>query len=149
MESASALHCPDAKRNLLDDLNRFDMTEEHLSLHDSIRFKCSLRAENTLLPAPSEKEVVAVFLRFTNAPKIIFRCHHCVFRLYIWTILIRVKPRTSHERAIMKENWGEQGEKEDEEVTLQSCTSNPDRTNPIQSNPILIEPIQPGGEGGD
>ena len=30
--------------------------------------------------------------------------------------LIRVKPRTSHERAIMKENWGEQGEKEDEEV---------------------------------
>ena len=26
MESASALHCPDAKRNLLDDLNRFSMT---------------------------------------------------------------------------------------------------------------------------
>ena len=33
---------------------------------------------------------------------------------------IRVKPRTSHERAIMKENWGEQGggEKEDEEVNI-------------------------------
>ena len=30
MESASALHCPDAKRNLLDDLNRLDMTEEHM-----------------------------------------------------------------------------------------------------------------------
>ena len=38
--------------------------------------------------------------------------------------LIRVKPRTSHERAIMKENWGEQGEKEDEEVILQSGKSN-------------------------
>ena len=38
----SSLACPDAKRNLLDDLNL---------------------AENTLLPAPGDKESVAVFLR--------------------------------------------------------------------------------------
>ena len=38
----STLACPDAKRNLLEDLNL---------------------AENTLLPAPGDKESVAVFLR--------------------------------------------------------------------------------------
>ena len=38
----STLACPDAKRNLLDDLNL---------------------AESTLLPAPGDKESVAVFLR--------------------------------------------------------------------------------------
>jgi hypothetical protein len=37
-----ATHCPDAKRNILDDLNR---------------------AESTMLPPPPDKESVAVFLR--------------------------------------------------------------------------------------
>ena len=49
-------------------------------------------------------------------------------------IFIRVKPRTSHERAIQKENWGENGDKEDEEVAI---LSNPKQTNPIVTHPIL------------
>ena len=102
MESASALHCPDAKRNLLDDLNRLFLknplhrylleirwcertTLRYLHLQCKIyiyigkSFQCKslpyifhmnighvFRAENTLLPPPSEKEAVAVFLRLTG-----------------------------------------------------------------------------------
>ena len=66
------------------------------------------RAENTLLPPPSEKEAVAVFLRLTRH----------LFCLKHDNCGGRVKPRTEREREIMKENWGERGvdNKEEEEV---------------------------------
>ena len=67
------------------------------------------RAENTLLPPPSEKEAVAVFLRLTRHFCCCLKHDNCGGR---------VKPRTEREREIMKENWGERGvdNKEEEEV---------------------------------
>ena len=67
------------------------------------------RAENTLLPAPSDKEAVAVFLRFLI-------CILCPGYRHIF----RVKPRTSRERAIQKENWGEKRDEDEEVVRVET-----------------------------